>query len=546
MSLAEEDSRSIPDALIDEESQHFSLVWILPLVALIAGGWLLVKTLAEKGTEIQIQLETATGVEEGKTKLKYRDVDIGQVSKMRFTDDLSHVLVTAQIVPGMEQHLVDSTQFWVVRPRVGVGGVSGLDTLVSGAYIAMDPGEAGVSTEQFVGLEKPPTVTSDLKGTRFQLQADQLGSLSVGSPVYFRQIPVGEVISTDLAKDHGQVNIGIFVQAPHDQYVKNNTLFWNVGGVDLSLDASGLRLEVGTLVSLLAGGIAFESPQGLREVESAKKDSLFPLFDSYVKSQERTITKGYPYVLHFTETVRGLSVGAPVDFRGIRVGTVTDITASIDPESGEILIPVLIEIEPERVLHQRELQNLSDKALAEQNKLSMERLVQTGMRARLQTGNLLTCQLYVDLDVFPEAAPAQIRYAGKYPQLPTVPSPLSGITTSLNRLLDKLEKVPLDQLAKNLDDTLLAANLLMQTLDRETVGFAGELRKSNEDARQMLRSATSSLQALQKVTTSEGEVGGSILKTLEELRAAARSIRVMTDYLERHPEALIKGKAAEP
>lgn len=545
MGVVDENSQSIPDALIDEDSKHFSFIWILPLVAFLAGGWLLYKTLAEKGTEIQIQLETATGIEGGKTKLKYRDVDVGLVSKVRFTPNLAHVLVTAQLVAGMDDYLVDSTRFWVVRPRVGAGGISGLDTLVSGAYIAMDPGKSGKNTDAFIGLEKPPTITSDLKGTSFQLKADQLGSLSVGSPVYFRQIPVGEVISTELADNHEQVDIAVFIQAPHDQFVQANSLFWNVGGVDLSLDATGLRLEMGSLVSLLTGGIAFESPATLKDLPAAKQDTSFSLFDSHAKSQEQRITKGYPYVLHFAETVRGLSVGASVDFRGIRMGTVTDIGAPIDMETNDMVIPVLIEIEPERVMPSKEVQSLSSKELADRNRASIESLVKRGMRARLQTGNLITGQLYVELEIFDEVAPAQVEYEGKYPTLPTVPSPFSGITASLNRLLDKLEKVPLDQLAKNLDDTILSANHLVQTLDRESASLVGDLRKTNEDARSALQSASNSLRSLQKVTTSEGEVGDSVLKTLEELRSAARSIRVMADYLERHPEALIKGKGSQ-
>lgn len=537
-----QEERPIPEAILEEESRGVPVIWLLPLVALLVGGWLLYKTLSEKGTEVVIQFSTAEGIEEGKTRIKYRDVSIGQVTKVRFGDDLSHVLVTAQLVPGMEDHLTATTQFWVVRPRIGAAGVSGLETLVSGAHVAMDPGAGGKSARRFQGLEKPPIITSDQQGTRYYLEADSLGSLAVGSPVYFRQIVVGEVIEYDLAEDHQQVNIGVFIRAPHDRFVRGNSRFWNVGGVDVSVDASGVKLETGSLVTLLTGGIAFETPLSLRNEEPVAEDTAFHLFDTYSESKERTITKRYPYVVNFTDTVRGLSVGAPVEFRGIRVGTVTDITVRIDNDTNEITIPVLIEMEPERVFDQDQLKGMSDEELGRRNRLSVERLVERGMRARLQTGNLITGQLFVELDIFPDAAPARVSYTGNYPQLPTVPRPLSGITASVNRLLDRLENAPLEEVLNNLDELVMSANQLLRTLNRETPDLAGELRQTNQEARDMLQAATQTLQSLQGATTRDGEMGNTLLKTLEEMRAAARSIRLMAEYLERHPESLLQGK----
>jgi len=260
---------NVPEAIVDAESKGFPVVWLLPLVALMVGGWLLYKTISEKGPEIVIRFQTAEGIEEGKTKVKYRDVTIGQVATVRFAEDLSHVLVTAEMVPGTSAHLTDTTSFWVVRPRVGAGQISGLGTLISGAYIGMDPGEGGKSERRFKGLEKPPIITSDVEGTSYHLHADKLGSLTVGSPVYFRQIVVGEVTDYSLDETHEYVNIGVFIRAPHDQYVRKTTRFWNVGGVDLSLDASGVKVQMESLVALMTGGIAFETPESLVSSEQA-------------------------------------------------------------------------------------------------------------------------------------------------------------------------------------------------------------------------------------------------------------------------------------
>ncbi len=536
----------VPDAVLESDARGFPVIWLLPLVAILVGGWLLYKTMAEKGPEVVIQFRTAAGIEEGKTKIKYRDVVVGQVRTVRFADDLSQVLVTAEMVPGMESHLTESTDFWVVRPRIGAAGVSGLETLVSGTYVAMDPGEGGASQRRFTGLSKPPIITSDQKGTRFYLEAEKLGSLTVGSPIYFREIIVGEVVEYQLADDHQQVDIGIFIHAPHDQFVRGNTRFWNVGGVDISVDSTGVQLEMGSLATLLTGGVAFETPLSLAYTDPSSEDSRFHLFGTYTESQERTITKRYPYVLNFSDTVRGLSVGAPVEFRGIRVGTVTDIAARIDMDTHEIVIPVLIEMEPERVFNQEDLKGMSDDDLGHQNRLSVERLVARGMRARLQTGNLITGQLYVELDIFPDATSAQVNYDGFYPQLPTVPRPLSGMTASINRILDRLEEAPVEEMLDHLDELVVSASKLLQTLDKETPALGGELRATTQEARDMLKTATETLHSLQDVTSRDGEMGNTLYNTLDEMRAAARSIRIMSEYLERHPEALLQGKGGPP
>ena len=527
----------LPEAVVDTEHKGFPVVWLLPIVALAVGGWLLYKTFSERGPEVVISFQTAEGIEEGKTKIKYRDVTIGQVTTVRFADDLLRVLVTAELVPGMERHLSDATKFWVVRPRVGGGQVSGLGTLISGAYIAMDPRAGGKSVRNFVGLEKPPIVTSDVEGTSYRLRASTLGSLSVGSPVYFRQIVVGEVTEYHLAESHEHVDIGIFVRSPHDQFVRRGSRFWNVGGVDLSLDASGIRVEMESLVALMTGGIAFETPPELSDSGKAPDNKLFTLYENYAKSVEQPITEGFPFVLNFTDTLRGLSVGAPVELRGIRVGTVTAIEPRLVAEGDQVRIPVRIDLEPERTLAAEEREGLDEEALEKRLQEHIAFLVQRGLRARLQTGNLLTGQLFVEFDLFPEEEPAQVSFAGEYPELPTLPRPLSGITSSVSRLLEQLEQLPLKQTVKDLDALVVSVNRLVQRMDKEMPGLA-------QDSRATLQAAADTLSALEGLASKDGEIGNQLYNALSELRAAARSIRVMSEYLERHPEALLKGKDA--
>jgi paraquat-inducible protein B len=526
----------LPEAVVDTEHKGFPVVWLLPIVALLVGGWLLYKTISEKGPQVVISFQTAEGIEAGKTKLKYRDVTIGQVTTVRFANDLSHVLVTAELVPGMKRHLTDTTSFWVVRPRVGGGQVTGLGTLISGAYIGMDPGAGGKAEREFKGMEKPPIVTSDVEGTHYRLRANKLGSLAVGAPVYFRQIPVGEVTKHQLAEHHEHVDIGIFVRSPHDQFVQRGTRFWNVGGIDLSLDASGIKVEMESLVALMTGGIAFETPPGLADSGVAEEATLFTLYDNHAQSVEEPITAGFPFVLRFADTVRGLRVGAPVEFRGIRVGTVTAIQSGRIEDAQE-RIPVLIDLEPQRWLSEPEQQDLGEAELEQEVRKEIASLVERGLRARLQTGNMLTGQLFVDFDLFPDAEPAQLTVVDGHPELPTIAGALSGITTSAGRLLDKLERLPLERTVANLDALLVSTNNLMRAMDQDMPGLA-------RDARATLQTGAETLAALEGIASKDGEIGNQLYNTLSELQAAARSIRVMSEYLERHPEALLQGKGA--
>ncbi|MDT8386358.1 MAG: MlaD family protein [Thiogranum sp.] len=525
----------VPDAVVEPDNKGLQVVWLLPLIAALIGGWLLFKTVSEQGPEFVIRFQTAEGIEEGQTVIKYREVTIGQVNRVRFASDLSHVLVTAELVPGMERHLTETAKFWVVRPRIGGGEITGLGTLISGAYIAMDPGERGDPTRTFTGYEKPPVVTSDVDGTTYRLRADTLGSLTVASPVYFRQFVVGEVTEYALAENHEYVDIGIFIRAPHDRFVWPETDFWNVGGVDVSVDTSGLSVDVESMVALISGGIAFGTPEGAGNQELAPEDSVFYLYENYADSQEDPITTGYPYLLSFSDSLRGLNVGAPVEFRGVRLGTVKMIESRLVKQQGEFTVPVHIDLEPQRTIDGKELEGLSGEALDQRLKEQIEQLVDQGLRARLQSGNLLTGRLFVELELFPEAPPAQVNYDGVHPELPTMPGALSGITSSAARILERLENVPLEATVTNLNELLISTRQLVEALDRDAPGLA-------QDVRATLEAATATLESLENLGSMEGEVGQQLYRALEEIRGAARSARGLAEYLERHPEALIRGK----
>ncbi len=572
-----DDIHDLPEAVVSSRRRQISIVWVVPLVAFLIGAWLVYKAVSEKGPTITISFKSAEGLEAGKTKIKYKDVELGQVTEIRLTPDLSRVRVTAELVKAAEDFLSANTKFWVVRARVAAGQVSGLGTLFSGAYIGLDPGKPGMPGTQFVGLETPPVVTTDLPGRHFRLHASRLGSIDIGAPVYYRQIKVGQVVSYKLEEDGQAVTIRIFVNDPIDKLVFKNTRFWNASGLDFAVDANGIRVNTESIVTILIGGIAFDTPANLEPGGPAEDGDNFKLYETRERIFDKTYTKKTRWLLYFEGSVRGLTVGSPVEFRGIPIGQVLDINITYDAEKQAFLIPVLVEIEGERIKVVGQMDETEEKERDEY-------LVQQGLRAQLKTGSLITGQLFVEMDFHPNAEPAQINWEGRYPQFPTVPTSMEEITTSLTHLLKKLEKLPIEQIGDDLRDTVEGAKRLVNstelqealaTLDQTLTQAQGFVTSLNEVVTPELKSAVANLNTtldhtrkltrnldrtvvpeltatLKRAQSALNAIKGSISKdsalyyelmqVLKELTGAARSIRVMADYLERHPDALIYGK----
>ncbi len=388
---------AVPEAEVRSRKRHFSIsvVWIVPLVAVLIGGWLVFKALSEKGPVISITFKSAEGLEAGKTKIKYKDVELGQVETIKLSEDLSEVVVTAELVKQAESFLSVNTRFWVVRARVGVSGISGLGTLFSGAYITLDPGKPGNQTHYFKGLEQPPLVTADLPGRHFLLKAHSRGSLDVGAPVYYRKIQVGQVVAYHLVEDGDTVLFKVFINAPYHEYVYQNTRFWNASGIDFKLDAQGVRIDTESLTSILIGGIAFGNPQVEAPGPPAQAEALFILFKNSDEAKERIYLVKSKSVLYFDESVRGLAIGAPIEFWGIQMGQVIDVKLVFDRQKKDFRIRVLVETETERFY---EAGFIGDDV--EREKL-VESLLKRGFRAQLKTGNLLTGSQIIIFDFFP-------------------------------------------------------------------------------------------------------------------------------------------------
>jgi len=553
MSNSKKDSpelKGLPEPEFRKKKNRISIVWLVPLLALAVGGWLVYKAISEKGPVVTITFKSADGLEAGKTKIKYKDVELGVVDSIVLSKDLSQVIVKAELVKQAEKFISQNTRFWVVRARVAAGGVSGLGTLFSGAYIGLDPGKPGKLATHFKGLEVPPVVTTDLPGSHFVLRASSLGSLNIGDPVYFRRIEVGQMVRYKLDEDGQAVTIEVFVHDPHHQLVRKNTRFWNASGLDVAIDAEGIRVDTESFVTLMIGGIAFDTPANMEPGEPAEENDVFDLYKNRESISEKTYARKNKWLLHFDSGVRGLKAGAPVELQGIQMGQVLDVNLEFDVDKEAFKIPVLIEIEPDRVKASGQLPKG-----AEGQKI-MDFLVEKGLRAQLKTGSLITGQLLVAIEMHPEAPPAKINWEGRYPELPTVPTAMEEMTTSLTQLLNKFEKLPIEQIGNDLRDTVAGAKQLINSPDlqksitalNETLGQAQKFVATlNTGVAPEMKTAVSNLNSAliqaQKLTKSlNSNVAPQLDRTLKELQAAARSIKVWAAYLERNPEALIRGK----
>ena len=535
--MAEEDQ--VPQAVAHEKGKRsFPFVWIIPVVALLVAGWVGLKSIWDEGPAITIQFSSAEGIEAGKTKIRYKSVEIGLVKSVKLSADNKAAIVTAE----MDRHASDAflredTRFWVVRPRIAGGQISGLTTLLAGSYIGADPGKSEKERRSFTGLETPPVITSDVPGRAFTLEAENLGSLDVNSPVYYRGVLAGRVVSAEVAPDGKIVQVGIFIHSPYDKFVNTESRFWNESGIDLSLDATGLKLNTESLVTLLLGGIAFETPPDV-EAQAAAPDSRFALFDNRTAAFKPRETVVLPVIMKFTQSVRGLAVGAPVDFRGILAGEVKRIDLEFDPVNVRFLQVVEANLFPERL--RSRYRDPTKRALPDLTPAQrVQRFVEHGFRAKLASANLLTGQQFVALDFFPKAPPAHTDASKTPVEIPTMTSGFGELQESIQNIASKLEKVPFDKLAEDLRKALQSLDGMIKKadklIDQVSTDIAPELRSTLEQARKTLGSA-------QQALGSDSPLQGDLRETLIEVTKAAESVRALTDYLERHPESLLRGK----
>jgi paraquat-inducible protein B len=508
-----------------------SVIWILPIVALLIAAWIGYTTLAERGPTVTITFRTATGLEAGKTQIKHNDVELGMVKRVDPTPDLEHVVVTAQMNKLAAPHLNDGTKFWVVRPRFSLTNLSGLQTLVSGSFIEMDPGRGTTAERKFTGLEEPPVVRSDVSGTTYVLTAKKIGSVSSGSPVFFRGIKVGEVISSDFEGIDSGFTVRVFVYKPYDAYVHDGTQFWNASGISLDAGSGGFKLEIESLQAVLSGGIAFDTSEAARKSEVAKANGTFPLYADRGDAEQAGYTKQARVLVEFEGSVRGLDIGAPVEVQGIKIGRVVDFHLVVDAAKNTVRVPVVCEIDIARV-------GIINQPPEEAGKgRLMTDLVERGLRAQLRTSSFITGQLLVAFDFFPDAPPAKIVATDTYPLIPSVPAQMEGLTRSVSQTLDKLAALPLEDIAVNARKTLESAQQLMSNANAQTTPLLASLRQTSAAADSVLKSMGAAY-------GSDSQIRGELASLLRQLQETLRSAQSLTNYLEQHPDSVLRGKSA--
>lgn len=555
-------SDEVPVAIVRtraERRRRISLIWAIPLVTLGIAGWLAWDTLSKRGPLITIQFDTASGLQANQSRIRLRDVELGVVEKVALSADHEHVIVTARMTRDSRPLLTDKAQFWVVKPRFFAGSLTGLETLVSGAYIQLEiAGEGGDPAISFTGLEDPPVLHSSVPGHTFRLKSARIGSLNPGSPVLFRDLTVGEVLGWDVGAMAKDVTIHVFVRAPYDRYVVAKSVFWNASGATVQLGGNGLRVELDSLRALVLGGIAFETPDRVAPSPIADENHEFTLYSDHSAADAASFDHSLRFVSYFTGAVSGLTTGSLVTLHGQQIGTVSDVALSYDPASDQVRVAVRYEVEPERIVR---FKLPGDDNL---DKMILD-LVHRGLRIRLESGNIVTGSKQLAMDIVPGVPEAAYEKEGDAYVLTPLDGDQGDITASITALIARVQTIPFEQIGDNLNktlagtngtindpklrqaiaslgETLAATQTLMTNLNKSADPLLHRLPQIAADLEGTVKHANLLVSSLDDNHGPGSQFGRDLNRMLAQLGDAARSVRILADLLSRHPEALIRGR----
>ncbi|MEH6640660.1 intermembrane transport protein PqiB [Vreelandella glaciei] len=518
---------------------RLSPIWVVPIVAIAIGLWLVYDNYSSRGTQVTLTMDNAEGIEAGNTLIRSRNVEIGRVQSVRLSDDLSHAVLTARIQPEVEDMLREDSRFWVVKPRIGREGISGLGTVLSGAYIQLEPGTEEAPRREFPVSDIPPVAPAGQAGLRLSLTSQLGNSLRVGDPVSYQGYTVGRIEENSFEPDSRTMQHQVFIEEPYTDLVTDSTRFWTSSGIDFRLGADGVRVNVESIEALLGGGVTFGVPEDLPMGQPVEANTRFTLYADEDAAREGTFNRYLEYVLLVDETVRGLSKGAPVEFRGVRMGTVAAVpwnfTAPQPDSRARFAIPVLIRIEPQRLGIENSDINL------EEWQARFERMFGLGLRASLKSGNLLTGALFVDLNFQRDLAGEYV--AERFSErdvFPTVAGGFAQIQAQVTDLLEKLNSLEVEPLLAGLDRNLQASEGVLNEVrevsaslnqllnDPETQAIGGNLNGTLEELRSTLEGLSPSSSAYQELTTA-----------IERLDRLMRDLQPLTRTLNDNPRALL-------
>ncbi|WP_321786646.1 intermembrane transport protein PqiB [Paraburkholderia sp. J94] len=512
------------------------LIGIAPVIAVLAACLLLAHALFDHGPELTIDFASGEGLQAGKTRVRYRSVEVGELEALHLSRDRSHVTAVVQLMSNAARLAACGTRFWVARPRFDGSAISGIETLRSAPYIDVDVDTtrpAPARCRQFIGLETPPVVSADQRGSRFTLRGASLGSLQAGSPVYFHRIAVGQILGYTLPKDGQAVDVEVFVNAPFDRYVTASTRWWHASGIDVQLDSRGFQLDLQPLEAMLRGGVQFDTPTAAPP-QTARKNTAFTLADNEADALRSTSGLSAPVQMRFRESLRGLAVGAPVDFHGVEIGNVTHIDVDSETAHGGFDMIVSLNLYPFR-LGRRYRAALGD-GEGPGGRTLLRDLIAQGMRGQVRMGSVLTGQRYIALDFFPKAPPVHFDAASASVELPTVPNTIEELQDTLADIVTKLDRVPYAEIGRNVDASLQGANALLKTLNDETV----------PQTQSTLAFAQTSFAAARATLETDSPLQSDVREATAQLRRTLASVNALADYLQRHPESIVWGKPTEP
>jgi paraquat-inducible protein B len=510
------------------------LVWVVPIVAAVIGLSLLIRNWENEGPHITISFLSGEGVQVGKTLVKYRDVTVGRVSSVVLSADHQTVFVGADLSKDAAGLAMADTQFWIVRPRIGVGWASGLETLLSGDYIGMQTGSSKDKERRFVGLENPPALAHGPHGREVQLRAARAGSLAVGAPVYFRQFQVGRVIDENLLPD-GSTRVSVFIEAPYDGFLRPATRFWNASGVDVKLGADGLNVQTESLMAVLAGGLAFDDGPAAT-VPTAGIPGEFTLYKNEMEAMAPPDGEPHYLRMRFAQALRGLEVGAPVEFVGVNIGSVVAVDLGYDSAEKSFPVIVTAKVYPRRMGQAYAQLTAQGKTESEETLAAfVGTLVNRGLRAQPRSGSLLTGKLYIALDFVPGSPRAGFDASLRPLELPTVNGTFEQLEAGIGRMVKKVNNLPLEQIAAHLDVDLKDLHGTLSELDSRVLPGAVD----------SLSALHGTLDTVDRTLDVESPLQRSLSDTLSEARSTLQAMRELADDLDRHPESLLHGRRAQ-
>ncbi len=521
-----------------KEVKTVSAIWFVPIVALLIGGWMVYYHLSNQGPLVTIYFESAEGMEAGKTKIKSRHVNIGEVETISLNEKGDGVTVTARMAKKTQRLLVEDSNFWIVTPKISLSGVSGLETLISGVYIEVSPGTSDESQDKFTALNSPPITPKGTPGLHITLNSNEEFAYSKGDPIIYKGLSVGQIEDVYFNIEERVVYYNVFIKSPYHELVTTNTRFWDVSGLTIDLNAEGITVKTGNVETILTNGVTFDVPDGMPLGNAVTERDYFDIYDDYQSASNARYKKSLQYVVFVSDSIRGLNVGAPVEYRGVLIGEVSSVNlATADPDviySEAVRIPVLISLQPGRVGLPDD-----DKGIALMNKQNMI-WVKSGLRASLKTGNLLTGSLFVELQHFDLPPIKKLETYEGHDVIPTVRDEFSQITEKVGQFVDKLNDLPLDKIAANANGTLVNASTLLKDLQGTNQNLDQLLMSAKQqELVKQLRIALESVALLSQDFSSESEGYEELQEMMKSISDVMYELKPLLEQLKHQPNGLI-------